>query len=703
MSLAREARGGRLEWGGVYGAGIRLTAGWPVEWTVDGRPSGLAGTMTALAAWPYAVESHHVVGPLEVVQEVTALDDLAAVPSIGRSLWFRSAATEPVRVRLATGLRPFLAPVLLEGIKPYGYTLSGRPDQVTVTSHGFGAALHADPAPTRWTVDGAPWNGDRREGEITGCGLEFDLEVPPQGSAAVHWVLAGGFERYLGPSGSAAAGILRAATGWTDQAAARFDGWVATTPTMSLPGLPEVARAYDLARGAVRRLYHRPEPTITGLVAGYPWYSAIWGRDLAWILPAVLWLGDADWVAESLRSILRFQAATAVPLLGGSAGEVPMQFGAGPLFLYGTSDTTLYYPTLILDLVEHTGRSDLAAEFTGPLAAIDRWAAAKIDPASGLFTHGGEVAEIRSATGSAGRVHFGFDAYDTTIWDSTDRRDHAIDVQVLYLRALRSLARLAELMGDAPAFQRFMSAATDLGRRLPELYAWAEESYLVDSRRLDGTPVRKLRPNALRAVADGLLAPPLAAAVSDRAARDDLATGWGLRTLGSADPAYDPQAYHDGQVWPIATAWAIDAAFAAGRPEAGRRYLLQEARRLIAERGLSAECYRGDRPEPYDACFLLGFSVAPFVTALFRRLWGIEPFLLERTVRIEPQLPPASEPSTLQGLRLAEGTLDLTVGDGQVRVVWRGTEPIDVTSEEARVRVAPKVPTSIELPSGKPS
>ena len=51
-------------------------------------------------------------------------------------------------------------------------------------------------------------------------------------------------------------------------------------------------------------------------------------------------------------------------------------------------------------------------------------------------------------------------------------------------------------------------------------------------------------------LAYGIVDDDRAAAVADRLLADDMFSGWGIRTLSSRHPAYNPFAYHLGTVWP---------------------------------------------------------------------------------------------------------------------------------------------------------
>ena len=685
FTLLREARGGVEQWGGVYAQETRLTGPWTLTVIVDGEPFVLPSTLCRLEQWRWGVESSHRLGRLALVQRVAAS---GAAPGVGRTLELTNPSDRPLQLCVRSEWVPFLAPVLLEGVKPPEYAARTTGPTLRAESHGFGLAIDADPLPHRLTLDGRPWIGGRWKGELGRLGSEADLTLAPGATASVRWFVWGGLERTIDAAPSAGTVELRDAASWSDRARATYEAWEASTPQLGFPDDPLLEEGYRLARGALRQLYERADPAMTGLVAGYPWYSTVWCRDLAWMLPAVLWLGDHRWASDALRSVFRFQSPSALPILGAERGELPMQFSPGPIFLYGTSDTTLYYPGLVRRLAAHGADLSPLREFAPHLAEVAAWMQRKVDPASGLIRNGGEVGRMQQATSGVGRVRYGFDAVDTTIWDSTDRRDHAVDVVALWAQALRDLADLHAGSDSTGVAESERAMAAGIARRLRTEYWWPEERYLYDSRHLDGRPVAKLRPNALRAVALGLLPGAQAREVVQRAARPDLTAPWGVRTLGSGSPDYVPTAYHDGQVWPIATAWAAEAALCTGDSALAMTYLHTLAQMLVREAGYANECYRGDRAEPFDSCFLLGFSVGPFLSVLFERLWGIS-VGLDRTLSVQPGFPPEWTAARLHGLRLGEGAVDLDWRPDRLEVGWKGEFPLVVRSGGQQATLTP--------------
>jgi|GEM_PF-916818 len=65
-----------------------------------------------------------------------------------------------------------------------------------------------------------------------------------------------------------------------------------------------------------------------------------------------------------------------------------------------------------------------------------------------------------------------------------------------------------------------------------------------------GKPVASIASNGAQALWGDLLTPEQAQKIQHRALQPDLLSGWGIRTLSSAEPAFNPISYHNGTIWP---------------------------------------------------------------------------------------------------------------------------------------------------------
>jgi glycogen debranching enzyme len=693
VRYARESRGAVSEWGGVYGQLIRLTGPWTISLGLGDSTIGLPSCRIDDSTFPGGWRSEHRWNNLEIRQDLVAT---ARPAGAVRRLTVHSRSDREVSLAWTSRFSPYLFPVLVEGIRPIDFDLRSSAEGVAIRHKGFGLRVASTVPPSSLFLDGRSWVGGKYHGPVGEFASEHRLAVPPGGTAEIRWQVAGGLVRDLDAAITATGGSIGSPDELAAQLAEADRQWTQGTPDLEFPDAPELEAAYRAARTGLRRLYSAPDEGLVGLLAGYPWYSAIWCRDLAIMLPALLWLGDFEWVARSLATVFQFQCRGTVRFLGGEPGELPMQLAPGPIFLYGTSDSTLRFPAVVEQLHRHTGDLASVGEWADALHRIVEWGKGRSDPSTGLLRHGGEAEAISATTAILSRVHYGIDTPDTTIWDSADRREHALDVQVLWWETLCSAAHLLRHAGDTARREPCEELARRLAGTIRARYVWPEEHYLYDS--LRGTnPVPRVRPNALRAVSADLLDPDVSRAAVDRAAADDLSTAWGVRSLSSLDPQYDPRAYHEGQVWTIATAWAADAAFAMGQRRRGLEYLRTIAQRYVAEGGFANECYLGDRPEPFNSCFLLGFSVAPFLTVLFERLWGIRLGWTEGSVRIVPAFPEGWTSANLRGLRLWRGRVDLGWTPEKLSVRWNGPHALAVDTGTGVHPVAPGETALLDL------
>jgi len=119
--------------------------------------------------------------------------------------------------------------------------------------------------------------------------------------------------------------------------------------------------------------------------------------------------------------------------------------------------------------------------------------------------------------------------------------------------------------------------------------------------------------------------------VARHLAAPELASGWGLRTLSSASPAFNPLGYHTGSVWAHDTAIAAWGLYRTGRGDQAVRLLrgLVEAAPHFGYR--LPELYSGEQrtaglpPLPYPAaCRPQAWSAASAVV-LLTVLAGLDP------------------------------------------------------------------------------
>jgi len=96
-------------------------------------------------------------------------------------------------------------------------------------------------------------------------------------------------------------------------------------------------------------------------------------------------------------------------------------------------------------------------------------------------------------------------------------------------------------------------------------------------------------------------------ALGRRMLAEDLFSGFGLRTLSSLNPGYNPMSYHCGSIWPHDTALVAAGMFEYGMPEGARTIAEALLDAADEETGRLPELFGGfarerfPRPIPYPA------------------------------------------------------------------------------------------------------
>ncbi|HEX8950138.1 MAG TPA: hypothetical protein VF790_14315, partial [Dissulfurispiraceae bacterium] len=184
----------------------------------------------------------------------------------------------------------------------------------------------------------------------------------------------------------------------------------------------------------------------------------------------------------------------------------------------------------------------------------------------------------------------------------------------------------------------------------------------------------------------GLPCPEHAKLLAERFMKPDFFSGWGLRTLSSRNPAFNPLSYQLGSVWPFDTALAAAGLWRYGsREQAGilLRSILEAAMAFEEERLPELFCGT-DRaaggPIPYEKANSpqAWSSAVPLLAAqLFLGILADAP---RGRCFISPCLPEWLTYLELRGLTIGQGKLD-------IRIVRQGNETLIDELNAERIEV----------------
>ncbi|MGC5032560.1 glycogen debranching N-terminal domain-containing protein [Micromonospora sp. DT229] len=243
------------------------------------------------------------------------------------------------------------------------------------------------------------------------------------------------------------------------------------------------------------------------------------------------------------------------------------------------------------------------------------------------------------------------------------------EVQAYWYSALRHAAGVYAVTGHPAVAARLAGRAVALRRRFHRAFWLPEQGCYAMALGPDRQPVRSVNSNDGHLLATGIVPPQIAPVVADRLLAPDMFSGWGVRTLSAAHPAYNPFSYHRGSVWPV-EAGTIGIGLARyGCWEHLHRLAegMFAASALFAEHRLP-EVLSGlprDEAHPHpgvypSACSPQAWS-ASAVIALIQALLALRPAAPLRTIFVDPHLPVWLPDLVLEGVRVGGYTVDLIV------------------------------------------
>jgi glycogen debranching enzyme len=405
--------------------------------------------------------------------------------------------------------------------------------------------------------------------------------------------------------------------------------------------------------------------------AGVPWFATLFGRDS--LITAIETLGYApDTGAQTLRALASRLGRRIDPIHEEEPGKVLHELRVGEVAAldltpltryYGTVDATPLFLCLVAEHADWCGNLDLFRELRGAVDAAADWIERHGD-------HDGDgLLDYRAGTPDGLRNQGWKDSDDGVLHEDGAPLEPPIalvEPQAYAIRGLRGVARLFELDGDGARAEELRRRAAALEERL--------ERFWVERRRFYGMGIDgEGRTSAALASNQGhllwaeVVGPARAQAVRDALMGEAMFSGWGIRTLGRGEAAYNPVGYHLGTVWPHDTALT-----AVGL----RRYGFDEDYTRVFEGLLEAashtdgyslpELFAGfssseyEKPVPYPvACHPQAWASGAIPYMLLNGL-GLKPDGLQRRLRVRrPSLPRWVNRVDVEGLAIGDGRVDL--------------------------------------------
>jgi glycogen debranching enzyme len=411
---------------------------------------------------------------------------------------------------------------------------------------------------------------------------------------------------------------------------------------------------------------------LTVPAAGIPLYGTLFGRDALTTAGQSL-LASPVLAEGALRLLARYLGNKDDDFHDEQPGRVPQQVRDGPLALLGLTPWLRDYgdyaaPLAFLVLIggHHVavGNAELTREFLDPALRVLAWLDRRAD------LDGDGFLEYLSRS-PHGQRHQGWkDSGDGVVYaDGTQVEPPvaASEIQGYWYSAKLSMAEVFLSLGDTARAVELFHEATALKQRFNQSFWMPEERFIAFALDSQKRQVTSIASNAAHCLATGIVDRSHAEQVVRRLMAPDMFSGWGIRTLSSANPAYNPFKYHLGSVWPVENATAAFGMKRYGFGEecnAVAKGIFDAA--AIFERYRLPEVFGGlprDHRHPHpgiypDACAPQAWS-ASAVIWLIQAMLGLWSYAPLNALIVEPELPDWIPELTIRDLRVKRARVSI--------------------------------------------
>ena len=449
-----------------------------------------------------------------------------------------------------------------------------------------------------------------------------------------------------------------------------LDEWMESAPELD-SGWDELDVTYRQSMLDLAALRIRPDEDVHAAMpaGGMPWYMALFGRDS--LVTAYFALPfQASLACATLQTLAHHQATDYDDFRDAEPGKILHEHRRGKLAAlgiepqspyYGTHDATLLFLILLDEYERWTGDAEVVRELEPNARAALEWLEGPAD------LDGDGYLEYRSRSPKGLNNHAWKDSDDGILHVDGSQPEKPLAVCELqgyaYDARLRTARLAREVWHDEPLARRLERDARALKQRFNDDF-WDGRRRLY-ALALDGRKEKVVPPasNMGHLLWSGIVDEDRAESVVRHLLRDDLFSGWGIRTLSTRSDAYSPLRYHLGTVWPHDTAICAEGMRRYGfRDEASRvAVALLEAAAAFEHR--LPECFAGfERDETgltveYPGALRPQAWSAAAVLSCLRTFLGLD--VVRGELRSRPAVPERLSPLALRRLRVRGEDVDV--------------------------------------------
>jgi glycogen debranching enzyme len=409
------------------------------------------------------------------------------------------------------------------------------------------------------------------------------------------------------------------------------------------------------------------------LAAGIPWFSALFGRDSLIAANQTLIL-DSAIARDTLLTLAQYQGDTESDWRDLSPGKILHELRLGEMArceeiphipYYGTVDATPLWLMLYADYYHWTGdKETLETLWDNALRAMN-WIDTECKETGYLYYL------CRSDSANCIENQGWKDSGDSIVNGKGQQIEGAIalcEVQGYVYAAKQKLSQIANHLGHPDLAQQWQTEAEALKKRFNRDFWLPEANYCGLALDAQGKVVDSITSNPGHCLDLGIFTPKHTQAVAQRLMQPDLFSGWGIRTLSSNSPAYNPIGYHLGTVWPHDNALIAVGLRSQGFPDSAfavAKGLFDMTNHQPDKRPPELFCGFERKGETPPVKYPVACSPQAWATGSIFQLLGMmlspQPDLANNRLILNPVLPSFLREVTISNLTFGTTTLDLVL------------------------------------------
>jgi glycogen debranching enzyme len=289
--------------------------------------------------------------------------------------------------------------------------------------------------------------------------------------------------------------------------------------------------------------------------AGVPWFVTLFGRD-SLIASLQNMSISTNFAHGALKRLAEYQAIYRDDWRDAQPGKILHEIRFGELAhfhkvphtpYYGTADATILFLLVLSETYRWTGDVKLLKEYREFAEACLNW----IDQYGDLDGDGFQEYKTYS---SLGYENVGWkDARDAVVYadGSQVKQPKALcELQGYVYDAKTRMAEVFQVLGDKARAQALLQQAETLKRNFNQVFWMEDEGCFAYGLDPEKKQITSIASNAGHGLWSGIADQDKTERTARRLLQDDMWSGWGIRTLSSKNPAYNPFSYQLGSVWP---------------------------------------------------------------------------------------------------------------------------------------------------------